>query len=498
MTTTAAALEVDWDALEREFAYVDLLVAYPEPVQRKVERFARFARLCEIELEPFQRLILSEFFSGRRELIVLLPRGNGKTTLLALLALFVMITVPRAGVYVAAATAKQAKILFDESRRLARMHPAIRKLVTFRHNYLACQKTGGKLVFLASDRGGKAHGLIDLTLGICDELHAHVNSDTYIALRTAMGKIRGAQLVDISTAGMRLAGTLFDLRREAIAKFKATARAGTLSRYEDLRGRVAMLEWALAQDVEPATVTALDLKHANPATFVDLDFLQEQIDAPGLRPEEVCCFHGNVWARVAKSWLPAGAWNACYEEGASIPKGAEGVWLMLDIGVMEDSTALDKIWRRDDGRVVVESRVWTPKDGEPVDLTEVRQAVREARREYRVDALVMDRWNMELMAQEFDAEGLLVLDCPPRSMPKVSQALYEAVQTREIVHNGDQILAAHVAAGRTVHTDSGWKLAKRSRSPEDQVDALIALAIGFGTFKLNGGTMRASTEVFFI
>jgi phage terminase large subunit-like protein len=49
----------------------------------EVDRFAEFFEMLGYQLEPFQRLIVEEVFSPRRETLILLPRANGKSTLLA-------------------------------------------------------------------------------------------------------------------------------------------------------------------------------------------------------------------------------------------------------------------------------------------------------------------------------------------------------------------------------------------------------------------------------
>src|SRR5215213_36088 len=69
----------------------------------------RFARDCGLELEPFQRRITSALQGAQPELVVLLPRGNGKTSLLACLALHSLLTTPDAEVYCAAASREQAR-----------------------------------------------------------------------------------------------------------------------------------------------------------------------------------------------------------------------------------------------------------------------------------------------------------------------------------------------------------------------------------------------------
>jgi hypothetical protein len=49
----------------------------------ELARFRRFYELLGFTLEPFQELIAAEVFSERRECLCLLPRRNGKSTLLA-------------------------------------------------------------------------------------------------------------------------------------------------------------------------------------------------------------------------------------------------------------------------------------------------------------------------------------------------------------------------------------------------------------------------------
>jgi hypothetical protein len=79
-----------------------------------------FAERCELELEPFQRRILRAVSSGTREVAILLARGNGKTSLAALIALHHLVTVQDAKVVVAAASRDQATNLFAYADRYAR------------------------------------------------------------------------------------------------------------------------------------------------------------------------------------------------------------------------------------------------------------------------------------------------------------------------------------------------------------------------------------------
>lgn len=59
-------------------------------------------------LEDFQREILADYFAGARETLILLPKKNGKTALLAALALYHLLTVDDAECVVGAASKDQA------------------------------------------------------------------------------------------------------------------------------------------------------------------------------------------------------------------------------------------------------------------------------------------------------------------------------------------------------------------------------------------------------
>src|SRR3954447_7879420 len=91
------------------------IVAKPRAVEIEA-----FAELCGLELEAFQRRIMRAVAAGEREVVVLLPRGNGKTALMALIALRHLVTVEDARVVVVASSRQQAEHLFGYAQRFAR------------------------------------------------------------------------------------------------------------------------------------------------------------------------------------------------------------------------------------------------------------------------------------------------------------------------------------------------------------------------------------------
>jgi hypothetical protein len=78
------------------------------------------AEAIGLELEPFQRRIIRAVNAAPRETLILIPRGNGKTTLMALVALHHLLTTEDARIYAVAASVPQARILFEAAADFAR------------------------------------------------------------------------------------------------------------------------------------------------------------------------------------------------------------------------------------------------------------------------------------------------------------------------------------------------------------------------------------------
>src|SRR5690606_21859421 len=79
-------------------------------------------------LEPFQEAFLADVFSGIPECWLIVPEGNGKTTLIALLALYHAEFRPDASVPVAASSREQAEILYRQGEGFVRRTARLREL----------------------------------------------------------------------------------------------------------------------------------------------------------------------------------------------------------------------------------------------------------------------------------------------------------------------------------------------------------------------------------
>jgi hypothetical protein len=83
-----------------------------------------------MRLEPFQRLLLAGYFAGVTETAIILPKKNGKTMIMALLALHHMIyEVDEADVIIAASSKEQAAKLYQYAEGLILRNPRLSAVV---------------------------------------------------------------------------------------------------------------------------------------------------------------------------------------------------------------------------------------------------------------------------------------------------------------------------------------------------------------------------------
>lgn len=421
------------------------------------DRFALFAqRYCGLTLEPFQRLIVAEAFSDRRELLVLLPRGNGKTTLFAALALWELLSTPEPAVYCAAASREQARLLFETARKMVQAHPDLDRRITSRHAEL--RANGGILRVLASD-APKVHGLTP-TMALVDELHAHRDAELYLALRTAMLKRPGARMVTISTAGYDPESPLGRLRARALAALDIRHDGPLTTAYGP---SLAMLEWSVGDDwagddLEP-------VKDANPASWITLEGLAEQRDA--VQDSAFRRYHANQWTVGEHHWLPPGAWARCAATYDIEP--GERVWVGVDVGGERSASAV--VWCTEDLRVGC--AVFHGDDA----VLAVAEHVRQLAGDYSIAEVAYDPWRFQQAALELSERGVVAVEFPQSNarMGPASERLHAAIVEGRLKHPDDPTLNAHVRNAIAKDTPRGWRIDKlKSR---DNIDGTVALAM---------------------
>ena len=287
---------------------------------------ATFAAFCErhlsledgrpLRLEPFQRRILTDYFSGATETIILTPKKQGKSTLVGALALFHLVTTPDAECVVVAASREQAGILFNQAAGFVRRSDWLKERIKLTMRELRSRDDSGRIRVLAAD-ADTADGTI-CTLAVVDEVARHKSAELDGILRDGLGP-RNGQLLGISTAGDSEDTPLGRMREAAVDKLPRSKRKGPYRCCRSSDGAFVLHEWALepTDDVEDMRV----VKRANPASWQTEEALRRRFDSPSMTPWAWGRFACGLWVAGEDSAIGAKEWAACAQPGLFVQDG---------------------------------------------------------------------------------------------------------------------------------------------------------------------------------
>lgn len=163
-----------------------------------------------VRLELFQKAFIQALFGfidtetglrRYREAFFLVGRKNGKSTLLAGLALYMLIADGEGGaeVYSTATKYAQARLLFDECHNMVKQSPELSKHIKKRKTDLYYIPTMSKLQPLS--RNSDSLDGLNASFVIMDELHGIKDRNLYEVMRQSQSARRQPLLVMITTAG---------------------------------------------------------------------------------------------------------------------------------------------------------------------------------------------------------------------------------------------------------------------------------------------------------
>jgi len=174
----------------------------------------------KFELEPWQQFIVWVIFGWKNEdgtrrfnkVYIEVPRKNGKSTFAAGVKLYLFVGDGEGGaeVYSAATKKDQARITFDEARRMVMRSPYLSKRLNVGKNNIYYPKTFSKFEPLSADT--KTLDGLNIHAAVVDEFHAHPTSEVWDVIETATGARRQPMITAITTAGTDKHSVCFSYR----------------------------------------------------------------------------------------------------------------------------------------------------------------------------------------------------------------------------------------------------------------------------------------------
>ena len=438
----------------RVIAFIELFVRVPK---------GKNARQL-MKLRPWQKEIIRALFDRPRPrtALVSLPRGNGKTTLAAAIALYGLLGdgVEGAQVLCVASDERQAGIVFAICRRMVELELRLADRVQIFQDKLYVPATDSTLRTLPAEASGLQGW--DPSLAIVDELHV-VTRPTWEAISTTVGKREHSLTLAISTPAANSESIMWELV--------------TLGRTGD-DPLFRFVEFAAPADCGVDDEDAW--YQANPALgdFLHLDGLRANLRTS--REGSFRRFRLGQWVAVDDAFLPAGAWAACAAPGA-IPDGAT-VILGVDGSQSLDATAVVACSVGPHPHIDLVG-LWEAPEGATdfvVDILDVEATIAAACERWTVPAILFDPYKMQRTMLELGRQGLPVAKFAQSAerMKAVTQTLYEGVVNRTLTHDANRDLARHIGnAVLRVDAHGDGRLYKENKHSKRHIDAAIAAAM---------------------
>jgi phage terminase large subunit-like protein len=434
-----------------------------------------------LRLRPWQRSLIAATWDQRprpRLAGWMLPRGQGKTSLTAVLALYELLAGPEgAQVVVVATDERQAGLCHRVASRMVELHPELEARVQQYADQLTVPVRGSSFQVLPAVPK-RLEGL-DFTLAIVDEA-GRVDQEVYEVVSLATGKQKASVVLAIGTPGPELEQTVLGrLRTYALDDPALVWREHSAAGFED---------------------HPVDCRHcwelANPALgdFLAVDGLQAvlppKMREASFRRARLC----QLTDQLEEAWLPPGAWAACADPIVSIPDGAEVV-LAFDGSFNGDTTVLT-VATVDQRPHVDLVELWEAA-GAQVPIVDVEAAVRQACRRWRVLEIAADPFRWARSLQLLDGEGLPILEYPqsPGRMSPATARFYEAVVNQQLTHSGDSRLARHVGNAVLREDARGARLAKERKDSPRRIDAAVAAVMAHDRAAALAGSVRDSIYI---
>lgn len=464
-------------------------------------------------LEPWQRELVRELFGrklpdGRRQYSTLyleVPRGNGKSTFAAGLALY-LLTVGgeySAKIYSAAADKAQAAIVFETAEKMAAASPVLNaRLRAYRNRTMDFAEMGSKYIVLSSDAYTK-HGLNPSGI-IFDELHAQPNRELYDVLRTAMGKRAQPLMIMITTAGYDRNSICWEQHEYArkVAEGIVTDPTWLVRIYA-------------ARETDDWTDPAVWRK-ANPNYGVSVreEFLRKECATALESPAYQNTFRRlylNQWTQQETRWLDMLAWDRC---GGVLPDlTGRMCYAGLDLASTTDIAALvlafpptsegEPLWllpffwipqesmiereRRD--RVPystwVRQGLVTATPGNVIDYAYIRQRINELAELYDVREIAFDPWNATQLSIQLQDDGLTLVEMRQgfASLSGPSKELLRLILSGGLAHGGNAVLR-WMADNVTARQDPAGNVKPDKAKSTGRIDGIVASVMALGRASL--------------
>jgi phage terminase large subunit-like protein len=439
-----------------------------------------------------------------RELLVDVPRKNGKSTLSGGVAVYLTCADGEQGAQVltAATTEDQAGFVFNPVKKIARSSPDLNPYVQVMARRINHKPSDSYLQVVASaadaQHGGNVHG------AIIDELHLHKNRSLYEAISTGTGSRTQPLVVMITTADEGLQNTIYAEKRDYLEKV-----AKRIIPDPSFRGLV----FAADKSDDPYSIETQ--KKANPGYGISptAEYLADKAAKAqnsaaekssylrlhlGLRTKQKTAYVDlDVWDRNASIVLEDNLKGRTCYGGLDLASTSDLCALCLLFP--DGKGGLDAIWRHwipqrafdllnaklnhvpeewaSDGQLTI-----TP--GDVADYDFIREQIRTDRSIFRVRTIGYDPWNSSQLVNDLVADGAQMIKVPQTyaklspGLKGIKHMLLQGTYQNPIFRHGGRPIMRWEIDNLAVAMDPNENVKPDKAKAGDKIDGVAACVIG--------------------
>jgi phage terminase large subunit-like protein len=479
---------------------------------------------------PFGWLRKSDGFRRFREIYAEIPRKNSKSTIGAIIGLFMLCADNEEGaeVYAGASSMEQAYQVFRPAWLMVKKNPAFRE--HFGLELSGTERNPGNIFRLATASRfepviGKPGDGASPHCAIVDEYHEHTSSDLYDTMKTGMGARAQPMRAVITTAGTNTSGPCYDKHQEAVKVLDRTLDNPELF--------TVIYTIDLGSDREPGDDWAdfACWRKANPNFGVSIfeDYLRAQLRDAMQSPSQqniILTKNLNVWQSVGAAWMNMLIWERQADPALRLEQ-FEGMpcWLAIDLASKIDLAAVAIMFRPEWGTAffakhylpedTVERpenghyRKWrdagwlTVTDGARTDFRVIEEDIRAISQRFAVQELAFDQRESNYLISNIQTWASFNCVEVPQAPAHFNEPMKEfeaQVYAGTLKHCGDPCLTWQMGNVIKKQAQGGgavkYYYPTKDKEP-NKIDAIVAgiMALGRAMLSIESGYVEGSLVI---
>lgn len=466
-------------------------------------------------LQPWQREIIGAIFGQKdretglrryRRAYLELPRGTGKTSMAAGIALLLLVAdnEPGAEIFGAAADRAQASLAFDIAKAMVEDSPQLKKLIKVYRHSLVVENTRSVYRVLSAEAYSK-HGLNPHGI-IFDELHAQPNRELFDVLNTAMGKRSQPLMIMITTAGFDRNSICW--QQHEYARQVAEGIIDDPSYYPAIYSAPLDADWT-----NRATWM---MANPNWGVSVQPEFIEQECEVAKSTPAYQNTFRRlylNQWTTQESRWIDMRAWDACAMPLPDLT--GRRCYGGLDLASTTDIAAFSLVFppTEPDEPVWLLPFFWIPEDrmmererrdrapytawvrdgliratsGNVIDYAYIRQQLNEIAQHYDMYDVAYDPWNATQLSLELQEDGLSLVEMRQgmASLAAPSKEFVRLILSQGISHGGNAVLR-WMADNTAARGDASGNVRPDKAKSTGRIDGIVASIMALDRATRNG------------